>query len=81
MEEAKLYEQVMTKNADKPMYVLHDGPIYANGNIHVGHAMNRIVKDMIVRHRNMDGFKAPFVPGWDAHGLPIETALTKTKKS
>ncbi|MBM7632512.1 isoleucine--tRNA ligase [Geomicrobium sediminis] len=79
-EEAKLYEQVMTKNADKPMYVLHDGPIYANGNIHVGHAMNRIVKDMIVRHRNMDGFKAPFVPGWDAHGLPIETALTKTKK-
>ncbi|GAK04631.1 LOW QUALITY PROTEIN: isoleucyl-tRNA synthetase [Geomicrobium sp. JCM 19037] len=78
--EADLYDQVMEKNSDKPMFVLHDGPIYANGNIHVGHAMNRIVKDMIVRHRNMDGYKAPYVPGWDAHGLPIETALTKTKK-
>ncbi|WP_184403594.1 isoleucine--tRNA ligase [Geomicrobium halophilum] len=79
-EEENLYQNLAEKNADKPLYVLHDGPIYANGDIHVGHAMNRILKDIIVRQRSMDGYNAPYVPGWDAHGLPIETALTKKKK-
>ncbi|QQK80596.1 isoleucine--tRNA ligase [Salicibibacter cibi] len=79
-EEEGLYHQLIEKNTDKPLFVLHDGPIYANGDIHVGHALNRILKDIIVRHRSMDGYNAPYIPGWDAHGLPIETALTKNKK-
>ena len=67
-----LYEKLMQKNQDKPLYVLHDGPPYANGDIHTGHAMNKILKDMIVRQKNMSGYRAPYVPGWDTHGLPIE---------
>ncbi|WP_393964311.1 class I tRNA ligase family protein, partial [Lactiplantibacillus plantarum] len=57
--------------------VLHDGPPYANGNIHMGHAMNKISKDIIVRYKSMSGFRSPYVPGWDTHGLPIEQQLTK----
>ncbi len=68
----RLYEELMKKNEGKPRYVLHDGPPYANGNIHIGTALNKIIKDMIVRYRNMAGYQAPFVPGFDTHGLPIE---------
>ncbi len=71
-EENKVYDKLMEKNEGKPMFVLHDGPPYANGNIHLGHALNKILKDIIVRQKNMSGFKAPYVPGWDTHGLPTE---------
>ncbi len=67
-----LYESLMEKNKGKPLYVLHDGPPYANGDIHLGTALNKVLKDIIVRYKNMSGFKAPYVPGWDTHGLPIE---------
>lgn len=67
-----IYGKVMKKNEGRPLYVLHDGPPYANGNIHLGTALNKILKDIIVRYRNMAGYKAPYVPGWDTHGLPIE---------
>lgn len=67
-----IYEELMKKNEGKPRFVLHDGPPYANGNIHIGTALNKIIKDMIVRYRNMAGYQAPFVPGFDTHGLPIE---------
>ena len=76
-EEEKLYEKVMEKNEGKPLYVLHDGPPYANGDIHLGTAMNKILKDFIVRYKNMSGFKSPYVPGWDTHGLPIELKAMK----
>jgi isoleucyl-tRNA synthetase len=71
-EDNKIYEKLMEKNEGKPLFVLHDGPPYANGNIHLGHALNKILKDFIVRQKNMSGYKAPFVPGWDTHGLPTE---------
>lgn len=67
-----LYENLMNLNEGKPLFILHDGPPYANGNIHLGHALNKILKDFIVRYKNMAGFKAPYVPGWDTHGLPTE---------
>ncbi|MEG0178138.1 MAG: isoleucine--tRNA ligase [Oscillospiraceae bacterium] len=67
-----LYENMVKNNEGKPLYVLHDGPPYANGNIHMGTAMNKILKDIIVRYKNMNGFCAPYVPGYDTHGLPIE---------
>ena len=76
-EDADLYQQIQAKNADKPTYVLHDGPPYANGKIHMGHALNKISKDIIIRSKSMSGFRSPYVPGWDTHGLPIESALTK----
>ena len=76
-DDMKLYEKIMEKNENKPFYILHDGPPYANGDIHIGHALNKILKDFVVRYKNMSGFKAPYIPGWDTHGLPIETALTK----
>lgn len=75
--ENKIYEQRQKLNEGKPSFVLHDGPPYANGNIHMGHAMNKISKDIIVRYKSMSGFRSPFVPGWDTHGLPIEQQLTK----
>lgn len=74
-EEMELYEKIMKKNEGKPTYVLHDGPPYANGNIHMGHALNKVLKDFIVKYKNMTGFKSPYVPGWDTHGLPIEQVL------
>ncbi|ERJ13614.1 isoleucine--tRNA ligase [Haloplasma contractile] len=79
-EEMDLYHKIIEKNNDKPTYILHDGPPYANGNIHMGHALNKVLKDFVVRFKNMSGFKSPYIPGWDTHGLPIETALTKKKK-
>lgn len=76
-EENEVYEQRQKLNEGKPSFVLHDGPPYANGNIHMGHAMNKISKDFIVRSKSMMGFRAPYVPGWDTHGLPIEQQLKK----
>ena len=77
-QENHLYEELMRHNEGKPRYVLHDGPPYANGNIHMGTALNKIIKDIIVRYKNMTGYQAPYVPGYDTHGLPIELkALAK----
>ncbi|SBW11452.1 Isoleucine--tRNA ligase [uncultured Eubacteriales bacterium] len=80
MQAKDLYHKLMKKNEGRPKFVLHDGPPYANGNIHIGTALNKIIKDMIVKHRNMTGYCAPYVPGWDTHGLPIESAILKNKK-
>ncbi|MDL2293448.1 isoleucine--tRNA ligase [Ruminococcaceae bacterium OttesenSCG-928-D13] len=75
-----LYNKMIAANDGKPLYLLHDGPPYANADIHMGTAMNKVIKDIIVRYKNMSGFKAPYVPGWDCHGLPIERrALEKVK--
>ncbi|MDA3130987.1 isoleucine--tRNA ligase [Aliibacillus thermotolerans] len=79
-DEEKIYEKVQERTKGRPLFVLHDGPPYANGDIHIGHALNKIIKDMIIRYKSMSGYHAPYVPGWDTHGLPIETALTKNKK-
>ena len=79
-EKSDLYGRMQEKAKDKPLFVLHDGPPYANGNIHIGHALNKILKDMVVKSRAMSGFRAPYVPGWDCHGLPIETQLLKEMK-
>lgn len=76
-EDEKIYENLMEINEGKPLFVLHDGPPYANGNIHLGTALNKILKDFIVRYKNMSGFKAPYVPGWDTHGLPTELKARK----
>lgn len=67
---------VLERTKDRPMFMLHDGPPYANGDIHIGHALNKVIKDMITRHRSMTGYHVPYIPGWDTHGLPIEQALT-----
>ena len=75
-----IYHEILKKNEGKPTFILHDGPPYANGSIHVGHALNKILKDFIIRYKSMSGFYAPYVPGWDTHGLPIENALTKNSK-
>ena len=75
--DATLYEKRQELNEGKPSFILHDGPPYANGNIHLGHSLNKISKDIIVRYKSMAGFRAPYVPGWDTHGLPIEQQLAK----
>ncbi len=72
-----LYQQLRDNAAGRPLFVLHDGPPYANGRIHLGHAVNKILKDIIVKSRYLAGFDAPYVPGWDCHGLPIEIAVEK----
>ena len=72
-----LYQRIQASRAGKPLYVLHDGPPYANGHIHIGHALNKILKDIIVKSRTMEGMRSPYVPGWDCHGLPIEHQVTK----
>ncbi len=71
-EQNHVYEQMIKNNEGTPQYILHDGPPYANGNIHMGTALNKIIKDIIIRYKNMSGFQAPYVPGYDTHGLPIE---------
>ena len=76
-DEKDLYGQRQKLNEGKPSFVLHDGPPYANGNIHLGHSLNKISKDIIIRSKSMSGFRSPFVPGWDTHGLPIEQVLAK----
>jgi isoleucyl-tRNA synthetase len=75
--ETDLYGRVIAKNAGRPLFVLHDGPPYANGHIHVGHTLNKTLKDIVVRYRNMDGHLCDYVPGWDCHGLPIELQSDK----
>ncbi len=74
-------QQIYSKNKNLPKFTLHDGPPYANGNIHVGHALNKIIKDFIVRSKNMNGYLSKFIAGWDTHGMPIEVALLKTGKN
>src|SRR5688572_9676328 len=76
-EQMGLYQKLQDANAGKPRFVLHDGPPYANGHIHIGHTLNKVLKDIIVKHRAMSGFQAPYVPGWDCHGLPIELQVEK----
>ena len=76
-QEKKLYQRIREACAGRPRFVLHDGPPYANGDIHIGHAVNKILKDIIVRSRTLAGFDAPYVPGWDCHGLPIEHQIEK----
>ena len=72
-----LYEAIRARSAGRPVFILHDGPPYANGEIHIGHAVNKVLKDIIVKSRTLDGFDAPYVPGWDCHGLPIELQVEK----
>jgi len=73
----RLYERIQEAGRDRPLYVLHDGPPYANGRIHIGHALNKILKDIVVKSKTMAGYQAPYVPGWDCHGLPIEHQVLK----
>ena len=76
-DETGIYKKLRASRVGKPKFILHDGPPYANGNIHIGHAVNKILKDMIVKARQLDGFDAQYIPGWDCHGLPIENAIEK----
>ncbi len=76
-EKQDLYHSLMEKNAGKPKFILHDGPPYANGDMHIGHALDNILKDLVIRYKNMSGFCAPYIPGWDTHGLPIEQQAIK----
>jgi len=79
-DEIDIYSKVREKRSGKPKFILHDGPPFANGDIHIGHALNKILKDFIVRYKSMRGFDAPYVPGWDTHGLPIEQAIADREK-
>ena len=76
-DEDKLYNKILERNQGKPTYILHDGPPYANGDIHLGTALNKVLKDIIVKYKNMSGFCSNYVPGWDTHGLPIELKAMK----
>jgi len=76
-ENINLYQKLQEKNKERKKFILHDGPPYANGNIHIGHALNKILKDIIVKYKSMSGFNAPFIPGWDCRGLPIEHQVMK----
>lgn len=76
-EDGKIYEKLQEKRKNNEHYILHDGPPYANGHIHIGHALNKILKDIIVKYKSMKGFYSPYVPGWDCHGLPIELQVDK----
>ena len=79
--EMDLYGRIRAQSQGRPKFVLHDGPPYANGHIHLGHALNKILKDIIVKSRQMTGFDSPYVPGWDCHGLPIEHQVGKELKA
>jgi isoleucyl-tRNA synthetase len=76
-EGGKLYERILEARATRPLFVMHDGPPYATGDIHLGTGLNKVLKDIVVKSRSMAGFRAPFIPGWDCHGLPIETKVEK----
>ena len=76
-ERERLYDQIQAQGRDRPLYILHDGPPYANGRIHIGHALNKILKDIIMKSKTMSGYRVPYVPGWDCHGLPIEHQVLK----
>jgi isoleucyl-tRNA synthetase len=75
--QGQIYQKMLNRNQGRASFVLPDGPPYANGGIHIGHALNKTLKDIILKYKNMSGFHAPFIPGWDCHGLPIEHAVTK----
>ena len=77
-QEGKLYQKIRKAAAGRPKFILHDGPPYANGDIHIGHAVNKVLKDIVIRSKTLAGFDAPYVPGWDCHGLPIEHQIEKT---
>ena len=77
LNEKGVYKRLIEKNAGKPAFILHDGPPFSNGDIHIGTAMNKVIKDIIIRHKNMSGWLAPYTPGWDNHGMPIESAIIK----
>ncbi len=79
-EKEDTYNKILEARKDAPLYVLHDGPPYANGNIHLGHALNKILKDIVMKYKTLRGYKTPYVPGWDTHGLPIEHQVVKTEK-
>ncbi len=79
-ENARLYDQIQAARAGAPLWILHDGPPYSNGHIHYGHILNKILKDLVVKSRTMAGFRTPYVPGWDTHGLPIELAVERELK-
>lgn len=72
-----LYGEIRKAKKGKKSFVLHDGPPYANGDIHIGHALNKILKDIIIKSKTLSGFDAPYIPGWDCHGLPIELMVEK----
>ncbi len=74
-QKADIYERILAERADAPQYILHDGPPYANGDIHMGHVVNKVLKDIVVKYKTMTGFRSPYVPGWDCHGLPIEVKV------
>jgi len=76
-QEAELYKKIRASFAGRPKFILHDGPPYANGEIHIGHAVNKVLKDIIIKSKTLSGFDAPYVPGWDCHGLPIELQVEK----
>ena len=76
-EQSDLYGRIQEHTAERPLFILHDGPPYANGDIHIGHAINKVLKDMVVKSRLLAGFKSPYIPGWDCHGLPIELQVEK----
>jgi len=79
-QKAEVYKKLIEKNKNKPSYVLHDGPPFSNGNIHMGTAMNKVLKDFVNRYKWLSGYKAPYIPGWDNHGMPIESAIIKKNK-
>ena len=76
-EQERMYARIQESRQDRPLYILHDGPPYANGHIHIGHGLNKILKDIIIKSKTMDGFRVPYIPGWDCHGLPIEHQVSK----
>jgi isoleucyl-tRNA synthetase len=75
-----LYKEMLRRNQDKPLFVLHDGPPFSNGNLHMGHALNKCLKDFINRYKSMSGYQVPYTPGWDNHGMPIESAIIKEQR-
>ena len=79
-EKMDLYHEILKKNEGRPLFILHDGPPFSNGNIHMGTGLNKCIKDFIIRYKSMAGFNAPYTPGWDNHGMPIESAIIKEQK-
>src|SRR3954451_14025290 len=79
-EETRLYQQIQKSRANRESFVLHDGPPFANGDVHMGTALNKILKDLVVKSKTMLGYRAPYVPGWDCHGLPIEYKVVKESR-
>src|SRR6516164_8699314 len=76
-ESSKLYQRIQAARAGAPKFVLHDGPPFANGEVHIGTALNKILKDIVVKYKTLRGFSAPYIPGWDCHGLPIEFKVSQ----